>query len=88
MTNPKRFRIWDSSLIADNYSTLVQMQYQIETLIAGNKEDIGPEDLPPSMVPTEVLYSVALCYEMMYDMLVKAELVDTGNAKPNNATIH
>ena len=75
-------------MLGDSYSVLVQMQNQIEQLIASaNNPNIGPEDLPPSLVPTEQLYAITVCYEMMYDMLLKENLIKTGNPK-SSTTIH
>jgi hypothetical protein len=84
MTN--KLRTWDSKILSDTYVVLQQIQAGIEEITT----KVGAHslaDLPNSMIPTENLYAITLCYEAMYDKLLEYDLLVTGNKKPSS-TIH
>ena len=85
--NVKSFRAFDSKILAATYNTLAQMQDNIETIVRNSEVD-GPEDLPHSLVPTQTLYEIALCYDVMYNLLVDDHLIKSGNPKHSSTTIH
>lgn len=84
MTN--KLRTWDSKILSDTYVVLQQIQAGIEEITT----KVGAQslaDLPNSMIPTENLYTITLCYEAMFDKLLEYDLLVTGNKKPSS-TIH
>lgn len=85
-TNPRKLRIWDSTAINDTYVTMLQIQEKINEILKTN-ENVSLEDLPASMIQTRELYMISLCYEVMFDMLVKEQLIKSGNPRPNT-TVH
>ena len=76
----QKLRVWDSKVLSDVFVLLQQMQTGIEQLV----EKTGAQslaDLPNSMIPTEKLYEITLCYELMYSKLLEYDLLATGNTK-------
>ena len=76
----KKLRIWDSKLISDIYSIAAQMRHSIDIIIE-NSNGIDIVALPNSMVPTETLYELCICYEMLYSKVLEYDLINTGNIK-------
>lgn len=82
----KKLRIWDSKALSDVFVNLQQIQNGIEEITA----KVGAQslaDLPNSMIPTENLYEITLCYELLYNKLLEHDLLNTGNKKPSS-TLH
>lgn len=76
----EKLRVWDSKVLSDVFVLLQQIQTGIEQLV----EKTGAQslaDLPNSMLPTEKLYEITLCYELMYSKLLEYDLLATGNTK-------
>lgn len=82
--NNRKFKLWDSKVLAIVYEQVLQIKTRIEAQCSDN---IGPEDLPMSAIPSDVLYDIAACYVAMYDKLYTDELVTSGYPKQTN-TIH
>ena len=76
------FKIWDSSALADAEKVCLQIKEKIETLSEDSKTEI--ENLPHSLVPSAVLYDMAICFDAAYNMLLERDLVLTGNLKSSN----
>jgi hypothetical protein len=76
--NKRKFRIWDSNSILQGYERAIQICAKIE-------ESCGPEqelkNLPMSLVPTDVLYDLMMCYHAMYNKLLEESLVQNGYPK-------
>lgn len=80
-----KIRVYESKALADNYSKLAQiLQKTTEAMEASKVSDINL--MPPSLVPTSLLYEVALCYDIMYNMLIDRELLSIGSPKSNNTS--
>lgn len=82
----KKLRTWDSKLLSDVFVLLEQMQFGIEQ-ISRNVSAVSLSDLPNSMIPTQTLYEISLCYELMYNKLLEHDLLSTGNIK-QSSTLH
>lgn len=82
----RKLRVWDNKVLSDVYVLLGQMQSAIEQ-ITKNTAVQSLADLPNSMIPTQTLYEISLCYELMYSKLLEHDLLDTGNIKSTH-TIH
>jgi hypothetical protein len=83
-TNKRKFRIWDSKAIFQSLERVIQLQTKIEEKLEGNEI----EDLPMSMIPTHIIYELAVCYEAMYDKLVDEQLITEGYPKLDPTKIH
>jgi hypothetical protein len=76
----KKLRIWDSKFLADTYSIVAQMQAQLDSILE-NSDVQHFSDLPDSMIPSQTLYEISLCFELMYLKLLEYDLLNTGNKK-------
>lgn len=83
--NVKPLRTYNTKVLADTYNTTAQMQANIEKLLVDDKTIM---DLPNSLVPTDTLYAIVLCYDAMYKLLLDYDLVKTGNNKHSSSTLH
>lgn len=76
-------RIWDDALINAALRHCLQIKENIEHLV--DTTQTQPHELPPSLVPTDVLYNLTNCYQMIYSILLKRDLTETGNTNiPKN----
>lgn len=82
----QKIRIWNSKTLADMYVIMQQMQAGIAA-IAQKINVTSISDIPNSMVPTQTLYELSLCYELMYEKLLEYDLLNTGNKK-QSSTMH
>lgn len=74
----RKFRLWDNKTLFQVYEIVAQVKSNIEQKCT---EEIGPESLPVSIIPTHVLYDIAACYEAMYNKLLDEELIVAGYPK-------
>ncbi len=82
----KALRAYDSKVLLDHYLILAQMLEKIVVAMkAAETEDLN--SMPASVIPTETLYNISVCYQVMYDELEKSSLLSNGHAKPLN-TLH
>ena len=77
----RKFRLWDNKTLFQVYEIVTQIRAKIEERCS---EEIGPEGLPMSIVPTDMLYDIAACYEAMYVKLLDEELIVAGYPKSTN----
>lgn len=77
----RKFRFWDNNALFQVFEQVIQIKGLIE---AKCDEQNGPESLPMSVIPTDVLYDIAACYEAMYEKLLKEELLVAGYPKSTN----
>lgn len=77
----RKFRFWDNNALFQVLEQVTQIKSVIESKCS---ETVGPESLPMSVIPTEVLYDIAACYEAMYDKLLEEELLVAGYPKSTN----
>jgi hypothetical protein len=76
--NKRKFRLWDSNSIFQGYERVIQIAARIEDACSQN---VQPENLPMSLVPTDVLYDIAVCYHAMYNKLLDESLIQNGYPK-------
>lgn len=82
-----KLRSYNSKTLSDVFAIVMQMQAQIDTLIETNEEVKSAADLPHSMVPTNTLQAILICYDVMFNLLQAEHLIKDGHLKPTN-TIH
>lgn len=76
----RKFRFWDNKLLFQTYEKCIQIKSKIEDKC---DDTTGPESLPQSVLPTDVLYEVVACYEAMYEKLLEEQLLVCGYPKSN-----
>ena len=79
----RKFRVWDNRLI---YETLQKTTQIANTVEAKCVEGVTPQDLPQSIVPTDILYDLCMCYQALYDKLETEELLQSGYPKGRPTT--
>jgi hypothetical protein len=70
-------RIWEDALVNAALRHSLQIQENIENLV--NTSETQPNELPPSLVPSDLLYNLAGCYQLLYNIILKRDLIETGN---------
>lgn len=75
----QRFRVWDSQALNDVCKLSMQLKQKLEELAVEQGEPI--DELPPSLIPSEKLYVLAVAFVAAYDKLMEYDLVRTGNHK-------
>jgi hypothetical protein len=83
-SNKLKFRHWDNKFLFQQYERAVQLADKIDTMLEDQKVD--PDDLPMSMIPTDIIYDIALGYTSMYDKLLEHGLLVQGYPKQTNTT--
>lgn len=83
--NNKKFRIWDDKVIAEYYETALAIRDNVLKQCA--QHQVNPEDLPQSVIPTEILYDLATVFEVVVDKLYAHELITGGYIK-DTKSIH
>ena len=81
----KKIATYNSEVISKHYIELLQIKHHIDETVQNSK--ISYADLPASIIPTETLYMVAVCYDLMYNSLLNYQLIKSGNMKQTN-TLH
>lgn len=81
----RKFRMWDSICIGTSYEDIMQILASIEQL--ADEQKAVPSQLPASLIPTDLLYNMAVGYEDMYNRLLAMDLIDAGYPK-ELSTIH
>lgn len=81
-----KFNLNDTNFI---YETLVDVEQIKEKIIETCLElQKNPEALPPSLVPTKILFAIVDCYSAMYEKLTQEEILRTGYPKSKDTKLH
>lgn len=81
-----KFNLNDTNFI---YETLVDVEQIKEKIIETCLElQKNPEALPPSLVPTKILFAIVGCYSAMYEKLTQEEILRTGYPKSKDTKLH
>lgn len=75
----RKFRFWDNHFLFQTLQQTTQVKEKVEAKCQA--EQISPEELPMSLVPTHILYNIVCCYEALYEKLLKEELLVAGYPK-------
>lgn len=76
-----KFRIWDSIQIHETVKNSIEFRTKIEQICLDNNKSV--DELPDSLVPTNILYMLVASNEAMYNKLLEQELIKTANPKYN-----
>lgn len=79
--NTSKFRIWDSLHIHDTVNHGIQLRTKLEQLCAESNKTL--EELPDSLIPSNLLYMLVVSNEAMYNKLLERDLIETLNPKQN-----
>lgn len=80
----RKFRVWDNNLL---YTTMHKVAQVVDAVNQKCTDQLTPEQLPQSIVPTDVLYDICACYLAMYNKLETEELLQSGHPK-GKPTMH
>ena len=75
--NTRKFRIWDSDAIFEGYGHAAQVVHNIDDRC--KTAQISPDALPMSVIPSEVLYNLMICYQAMYNKLLDESLIQNSH---------
>lgn len=78
----RKFRFWDNKLLFQTLEKTLQLKNKIDEACG---KELNPEDLPMSVLPTHIVYDIALCYEAMYEKLMEEQLVVAGYPKSSKS---
>lgn len=81
-----KIRAYDSKVLADTFALAAQIESNIDGMLAEGK-NAKAEDLPTSILPTQLLYNIVICYGIMYNLMTESHLIKDGHTKPST-TIH
>lgn len=77
--------IWQDSLVNAALKHAIQIKENIEHLAVESQTQ--PYDMPPSLVPSDLLYNLAICFQAMYTDVLERDLAATGNPRTNYTNI-
>ena len=78
----RKFRVWDNRLLFQTLEKTLQLKNKIDEHCG---DEFNAEDLPMSIIPTEIIYDIAICYEAMYEKLLEEELLVAGYPKSSKS---
>ena len=82
MSNPRRFRLRDNNTLTDTYAKVMQIRHKLEEQMID--KECEPHNLPPCVIPSEIVYQLAISFEAAYDKMMEDELIKGGFPKSSN----
>lgn len=82
----EKFRDEDTNIIFTSLQDVIQLKGAIESQCIDRK--IPVSELEMSIVPTDILYNISVCYEAMYNKLLKDSLIKSGYPKNDIKQFH
>ncbi len=82
----KPLKLWENVAINDAIKHALQIRENIEHIAITNNVPIG--EIPASLIPTNILYNIVSCYEILYTLGLDLELIKTGNLRTDTNNIH
>lgn len=82
----EKFRNEDTSIIYTTLKDVIQIKSIIEDQCIERKLPVS--ELEMSLVPSDILYNMSVCYEAMYNKLLDDSLIKTGYPKTNKKQLH
>lgn len=79
----RRFRTWDNKLLYETLKKVTQISHTIESKC---NENTSPDQLPVSLVPTNILYDICVCFDSLYRKLEAEELLQLGHPGQTKTT--
>lgn len=82
----KALQLWENVAVNDAVKQCIQIRENIEHIAVEN--NIHVKDIPPSLIPTAILYNIVSCYEILYTLGMEQQLIKTGNLRTDTNNIH
>jgi hypothetical protein len=79
--NKRKLRVWDSSALTKIYNDTFQFKTTIEEMYI-NSEVEKIDELPNSLVPTDLLFDICTGFLFMYEKMLEENLIKSGFPKP------
>jgi hypothetical protein len=79
--NPRKYNVWDSSYLNSMTEKCAQIVANIDSM--ADKEGLYPNELGSIEFPVELIYEVCESYVIMYEKLLKENLLITANPQTN-----
>ena len=80
--NPRKFNIWESNGLNETLQKTVQILRNIEELSVKNEVDI--HNMGDTSIPVHLMYEICESYSILFNRLLKEQLLITANPKSNN----
>lgn len=80
--NPRKFNIWESNSLNETLQKTTQILYNIEEQAV--KNDIDIHNMGDTAVPVHLMYEICEAYSILFNRLVKEQLLITANPQSNN----
>ena len=71
-----KIRVWEDSGINASLKHAIQIRENIEHLAVDSKSEL--QDLPLSLVPTDMLYALVTYFYILYKETLNRDLLETG----------
>lgn len=81
-----KVRVWEDTFIHTALKHCVQVKSNIEQAVL--KTETDPGKLPPSLVPSDLLYNLACSYVTLYTVTLERDLAETGNLAVRTDNLH
>jgi hypothetical protein len=82
----EELKLWENAAINDAVKHAIQIRENIEHIAITSNAEIT--SMPASIVPTGLLYNLACCYEILYNLALMQQLIETGNLRSTTNNIH
>lgn len=82
----KQLKLWENAAVNDAVKHAIQIRETIEQIAVQN--DVNIAEIPGSLVPTDLLYNLVSCYEILYDLSLELQLIKTGNLRSTTSNSH
>ena len=80
--NPRKFNIWQSNGLNETLQKTIQILYNIETESLKNEVDV--HNMGETSIPVHLMYEICEAYSVLYNRLLKEQLLITANPKTND----
>lgn len=82
--NKRKFRVRDNTFLFETLQKAIQITDKVDSICV--EKEVTVETLDKSLMPTYIIYDIALCYQAMYDKLLEEELITCGYPKQDKNT--
>lgn len=80
--NPRKYNIWESTALASTMEKCMQITANFHQAI--KEDDVYPSDMDNVNIPASLMFEICESYVVMYEKLLKEQLLITGNPEANH----
>jgi len=84
--NPRAAKLRETGYFYTAMQQAAQLKYELERL--SREQQIQLSDMKPTLIPTDMLWFLADSYLDSYNLLLKENLIKSGNISKISQTIH